>query len=199
MKNKGLIALLVVLGLALIVAVGFGSYYWRLNQNQHSPASAAVIPTWWDENGHALTSNPQSPRYPEWVKEYTRNLPNAQFEDHGTWWQARIPQGGDDVLVISGAEWGGPHQLGSIDGMVDYKQALISMRDFKDWVNTSEVAHYEGLGTYVTYYSNTTMSGWNVDDATILQFDGYPEDVKSYINGLSDAWLEVRRQWGWPH
>jgi hypothetical protein len=146
---------------------------------------------WYDETGYAVRNDPSTPRFMLWIETHIRaTYPNATIQNFGSWMQATLPGG----LIVSWAEWGDESlTLGQVDGLYEGKPLFVAMRDYAPWVEDQAVTHVECSGTYIHSYNATRMSGWDVHQSTILQFDGNADE---FVSGLTQAWNAVRLNLG---
>lgn len=121
-----------------------------------------------------------------WLKDYIPEAyPAATVEDHGAWAQAHVPGG----LVVSWSQWnesGVTLKQIEAHALKEGKSIFVSKDTKEDWQAGPSVAYFKGAGYYIDSYSSASMSGWNVESSTVIQFDG---DAKDFAAAMAKAWV----------
>ncbi len=128
-----------------------------------------------------------------WLKYYIpAQHPGATIQDHGGWVQAKLPGG----LVASWAQW---NEAGitlkgvEAHALKDGKSIFISKDKKENWADLPSVAHFPGAGYYIGGYASASMSGWNVEKSTIVQFSG---NSRKFAEEMANAWIEANNNQG---
>ena len=66
----------------------------------------------------------------------------------------------------------------------DGKSIFISKDKKESWPEGDTVVHFKGAGYFVAGYESATMSGWNVEKSTVVQFDGDAKEFAETIPAL---------------
>lgn len=123
----------------------------------------------------------------QWLYEYIPvQYPDAKMTDHGGWLQAHI----GEELVVSWALWNEKDiTLKEVHAMVEGKSFFIDKGIRTNWADSAAVTYIEGTGYYCSGYDSTTMSDWDVEKCTVVQFNG---DAKLFVEKMGKAWVEAR-------
>ncbi|QEG21606.1 DUF1593 domain-containing protein [Mariniblastus fucicola] len=120
-----------------------------------------------------------------WLYHYLpAKFPNARMTDHGKWKQAHITDGD----VASWEEWtveGVTLKYIEDHSLAQGKSFFIEKATKTPWADHAAVTYYPGVGYYCTGYDSATMSDWNVEGLTLIQFDG---DSKEIVEAIVKGW-----------
>ncbi|WP_231744251.1 nucleoside hydrolase-like domain-containing protein [Stieleria neptunia] len=154
-----------------------------VNVDGESPAASTATPASPPAKKQMVAGKPAS-SMKTWLKNYIADTyPDAELEDHGGWLQAHV---GD--LVVSWAEW---NEAGvtlkelEAHALKDGRSIFISKDEKQDWILLPGVDYLKDAGYFVKSYLSASMSAWNVEGSTVIQFDG---DAKEFSQKLAAAW-----------
>ena len=126
------------------------------------------------------------PRFVKWLQEYIpEHYPEAKMIDHGGWVQGRMPG-----LVASWAEWNEEGiTLKEVHDVEEGESLFISKEKKEDWPESSAVVYYPGVGYYIAGYASGTMSEWDVEHSSVVQFDG---KAREFADRMAKARMEAQ-------
>ncbi|WP_100611208.1 DUF1593 domain-containing protein [Confluentibacter lentus] len=118
-----------------------------------------------------------------WLKNYiSAEYPEAVIVDHGGWIQARMPK-----LVANWAEWNDDGiTLSQVHDIEEGESVFISKNYKENWEENNTVKYFLRTGYYLSGYSSSTMAHWNVENSTVVQYDG---DSELFTVKMAKAWL----------
>jgi hypothetical protein len=119
-----------------------------------------------------------------WLKDYIpAQNPGVKIDDHGHWFQAKIPS---STLVVSWAELSEASiALKKVEGVKEGKSLFIAKGSRDNWANAPGAVFYDKSGYYVSGYVAATMGDWEVGKITVVQYDG---DSKKFSEDMAKAW-----------
>lgn len=124
-----------------------------------------------------------------WLRGYIpKRYPDAEFDDHGGWAQARFPN-----LKASWAEWEPGILLKQVHDIEEGESIFVSKSQKDDWPESDSVIYVDGAGYYIAGYDSATMSEWNVGQCTVVQFDG---DSRTFSEDVARAFTDASRTTG---
>ncbi len=123
----------------------------------------------------------------EWLYEHIpTQYPAATMTDHGAWLQAHVAED----LVASWTQWNEEDvTLKYLEGhgLTDGKAIFIEKGAKKDWADHPAVTYIEDAGYYCSGYDSATMSDWDVERCSVVQFNG---EAKQFAMKMAKAWAE---------
>lgn len=127
-------------------------------------------------------------RFVNWLKGYIpTQYPSVQVDDHGDWFQAKLP---NSDLIVSWAELSETSiALEKVEGLREGKSLFVAKGTEENWADVGSVVRYADAGYYIPAYNSATMGNWEVGKLTVVQFDG---DSKAFSEKMAKAWLSAR-------
>jgi hypothetical protein len=129
-------------------------------------------------------------RFVNWLKDYIpAQNPGVKIDDHGHWFQAKIPS---SSLTVSWAELSEARiSLKKVEGVKEGKSLFIAKGTKDNWANVPGAVYFDNSGYYVSGYVAATMGDWEVGKMTVVQFDG---DSRKFAEEMAKAWTRAQKQ-----
>jgi hypothetical protein len=135
------------------------------------------------------TANPDV-HFVNWLKDYVpAQNPGVKIDDHGHWFQAKIPS---SSLTVSWAELSESRiALKKVESVREGKSLFIAKGTKDNWANVPGAVYFDNSGYYVSGYVAATMGDWEVGKITVVQFDG---DSRKFAEDMAKAWTRAQKQ-----
>ena len=124
----------------------------------------------------------------QWLFGYMpANFPEAKMTNHGAWLQSHVA----DDFVLSWTQWNEKNvtlKYLESHGLTQGKAIFIEKGVKLDWAKHPAVTYFDAAGYYISGYDSATMSNWDIERCTVVQFDG---DAREFVKKMANDWAEA--------